>query len=51
MLGKGGRRSGSVIGTYNANDINYVVDYLAGLVKKSNIPIKNSGSWIYQPNG
>ncbi len=40
MLGKGGRRPGSVIGTYNADDINYVVDYLASLVKKNNIPPK-----------
>lgn len=40
MLGKGGRRPGSVIGTYNADDINYVVDYLAGIVKKNNIPPK-----------
>jgi len=40
MLGKGGKRPGSVIGTYNADDINYVVDYLAGLVKKNNIPPK-----------
>ncbi|MDQ6812297.1 MAG: hypothetical protein M3040_00945 [Bacteroidota bacterium] len=40
MLGKGGRKPGSVIGTYNANDINYVVDYLAALVKKNNIPPK-----------
>lgn len=40
MLGKGGKRPGTVIGTYNADDINYVVDYLAGLVKKNNIPPK-----------
>lgn len=40
MLGKGGKRPGSVIGTYNADDINYVVDYLANLVKKNNIPPK-----------
>ena len=40
MLGKGGRRPGSVIGTYNADDINFVVDYLAGIVKKNNIPPK-----------
>ena len=40
MLGKGGKRPGSVIGTYNADDINYVVDYLASLVKKNNIPPK-----------
>lgn len=40
MLGKGGKRPGSVIGTYNADDINYVVDYLASIVKKNNIPPK-----------
>ncbi|GEO07730.1 hypothetical protein SAE01_02260 [Segetibacter aerophilus] len=40
MLGKGGRKPGSVIGTYNADDINYVIDYLAGIVKKNNIPPK-----------
>ncbi|MCW3080195.1 hypothetical protein [Segetibacter sp.] len=40
MMGKGGRKPGSVIGTYNADDINYVVDYLAGIVKKNNIPPK-----------
>jgi hypothetical protein len=40
MLGKGGKKPGSVIGTYNADDINYVIDYLAGLVKKHNIPPK-----------
>lgn len=40
MLGKGGKRPGSVIGTYDAEDINYVVDYLAALVKKNNIPPK-----------
>lgn len=31
---------GRRIGTYNSNDINYVVDYLAGLVKKYNLPPK-----------
>lgn len=40
MLGKGGKRPGSVIGTYNADEINYVIDYLAGIVKKNNIPPK-----------
>lgn len=40
MLGKGGKKPGSVIGTYNADDINYVVDYLASIVKKNNIPPK-----------
>ncbi|MCW3108657.1 MAG: hypothetical protein JWQ09_3163 [Segetibacter sp.] len=40
MLGKGGKKPGTVIGTLNADDINYVVDYLAGIVKKNNIPPK-----------
>jgi len=40
MLGKGGKKPGSVIGTYNADDINFVIDYLAGLVKKNSIPPK-----------
>jgi hypothetical protein len=40
MLGKGGKKPGTVIGTYNADDINYVIDYLAGVVKKNNIPPK-----------
>lgn len=37
---KDGRRPGSVIGYFTADDINYVVDYLASLVKKNNIPPK-----------
>jgi hypothetical protein len=37
---KTGARPGSVIGTFDAADINYVTDYLAGLVKKHNIPPK-----------
>lgn len=40
MNGKGGKRPGSVIGTMSADDINYVSGYLAGLVKKNNIPPK-----------
>ena len=40
MNGKGGKRPGSVIGTMSADDINYVSNYLAGLVKKNNIPPK-----------
>jgi hypothetical protein len=40
MLGKGGKKPGSVIGTYNADDINWVIDYLTGIVKKNNIPPK-----------
>lgn len=37
---KGGQRPGSVIGTFNADDINYVTGYLADLVKKHNLPPK-----------
>jgi hypothetical protein len=40
MNGKGGKRPGSVIGTLDAQDINWVSDYLAGLVKKNNLPPK-----------
>jgi hypothetical protein len=40
MNGKGGKRPGSVIGTMSADDINYVTNYLADLVKKNNIPPK-----------
>jgi hypothetical protein len=40
MLGKGGKRPGTVIGTLNGDEINFVIDYLAGLVKKNNIPPK-----------
>ncbi len=37
---KGGNRPGSVIGTMDATDINYVADYLASLVKKYDLPPK-----------
>jgi hypothetical protein len=37
---KGGERPGARIGTYDAADINYVIDYLAGIVKKNNLPPK-----------
>lgn len=37
---KGGQRPGTVIGSYNADDINYVTGYLADLVKKYNLPPK-----------
>ena len=40
MNGKGGARPGSVIGTLDAKDINWVSEYLAGLVKKHNLPPK-----------
>ena len=37
---KTGKRPGSVIGTYDAADINYVVKYLSNIVKKYNVPPK-----------
>ena len=37
---KNGERPGTVIGTFNADDINYTIDYLAGIVKKNNLPPK-----------
>jgi hypothetical protein len=37
---KSGKRPGTVIGTYDAADINYVVKYLADLVKKNDLPPK-----------
>lgn len=37
---KTGAKPGSVIGSFDAADINYVTEYLAGLVKKHNIPPK-----------
>lgn len=37
---KGGQRPGTVIGSYSADDINYVTGYLADLVKKYNLPPK-----------
>ncbi|RYY88028.1 MAG: hypothetical protein EOO15_10160 [Chitinophagaceae bacterium] len=40
MNGKGGKKPGSVIGTVDAADINWVGNYLAGLVQKNNIPPK-----------
>lgn len=40
MAGKGGKRPGSVIGTMDAADINWVGDYLAEIVRKNNLPPK-----------
>jgi hypothetical protein len=40
MNGKGGKRPGSVIGTMDAQEINWVGNYLADLVKKNNLPPK-----------
>lgn len=37
---KKGERPGTVIGTFSADDINYVTNYLAELVKKYNLPPK-----------
>jgi len=37
---KGGEKPGTVIGSLNANDINYAATYLAGLVKANNLPPK-----------
>ena len=40
MLGKGGARPGSVIGTLDAKDLNWMGNYLAGIVRKNNLPPK-----------
>lgn len=40
MNAKGGKRPGSVIGSLDASDINWIGDYLANLVKKNNLPPK-----------
>lgn len=40
MNGKGGKKPGSVIGTVDASEINWVGNYLAGLVRKNNLPPK-----------
>lgn len=37
---KGGERPGAKVGTFDASDINYTIDYLASLVKKYNLPPK-----------
>ena len=37
---KTGKKPGSVIGTFDAADINYVTQYLAGIVKKHDLPPK-----------
>jgi hypothetical protein len=37
---KGGQRPGTVIGTFDAADINYATEYLASMVKKYNLPPK-----------
>lgn len=40
MNGKGGKKPGTVIGTMDARDINWVGDYLVKLVRKNNLPPK-----------
>jgi hypothetical protein len=37
---KGGQKPGTVIGTFDAADINYASDYLANLVRENNLPPK-----------
>ncbi len=37
---KKGSRPGTVIGTFDAKDVNYAAEYLAGLVKANNLPPK-----------
>jgi hypothetical protein len=37
---KGGKKPGTVVGTYDAADINYVIDYLSDIVKKNDLPPK-----------
>lgn len=37
---KGGQKPGAVVGTFDAEDINYTTTYLDGLVKKYNLPPK-----------
>lgn len=40
MNAKGGKRPGSVIGSLDAADINWIIGYLAAIVKKYNLPPK-----------
>ncbi|HEX6333194.1 MAG TPA: hypothetical protein VFZ78_03145 [Flavisolibacter sp.] len=40
MQRKGNKKPGSVIGSVDAEDINWVTNYLAGLVRKNNLPPK-----------
>ncbi len=37
---KGGQAPGKVIGSFNADDINYTIGYLSDLVRKNNLPPK-----------
>ena len=40
MKAKGNKKPGSVIGSLDATDLNWISDYLAGLVRKNNLPPK-----------
>jgi len=40
MKAKGNKKPGSVIGSLDAADINWMTEYLAGIVRKNNIPPK-----------
>ena len=40
MKAKGNKKPGSVIGSLDASDLNFVGDYLADIVKKNNLPPK-----------
>ncbi|MCH5596854.1 hypothetical protein [Niabella ginsengisoli] len=37
---KGGQKPGTVIGSFNADDINYTINFLAEIVRKNNLPPK-----------
>lgn len=37
---KGGQKPGTVIGTFDASDINFIIDYLADIVKEYQLPPK-----------
>jgi hypothetical protein len=37
---KGGEKPGTVIGTFDATDVNYTIDYLANIVKENHLPPK-----------
>ena len=37
---KNGEKPGTVIGTFNARDVNFVIDYLADIVQRKQLPPK-----------
>ena len=37
---KNGEKPGTVIGTFNARDVNFVIDYLADIVQEKQLPPK-----------